>query len=294
MERQINLLWEQAARRGGMSEHLLRRSSRLLVQWKLKLKRSTCTSHITPFVATGLRTSNPFCRTSYKLTSVAGCEERALLTSRRVSICPMASGGAGDAAGSKLSKSDHYAWAADIKKREEELKKLGVAAGPQAISPAAAPLAVASPVVGSAWNAAGTFEEREVSAKARQLLNDLSNGRTIEKPDGRRIVLQKAAASGTATLIFSRGKVKPGFEMGLTADWVLLQAEGEVQLARGSVSLEEIEDSQGSDCFGSMAVKAYSAEGMAGDSSAAVRVVKESVQGFRALITDFKDALKEL
>lgn len=77
------------------------------------------------------------------------------------------------AAPGKPIESKHYAWAKDIKQREAEMRALGVDMSPQPVKVAegAAPSSgAAAGVSRSAWNAAGTWEDRDISARALQTL----------------------------------------------------------------------------------------------------------------------------
>lgn len=76
--------------------------------------------------------------------------------------------------GGRPIDSKHYAWAKDIKQREAELAALGVDSTPKPVrlageaSPAAPVAAASSASSRSVWNAAGTWEDRDISARALQ------------------------------------------------------------------------------------------------------------------------------
>lgn len=61
-----------------------------------------------------------------------------------------------DGADKKPIESAHYAWAEEMKKRGEELSRLGVDSTPKAIEETEAASAELGKV-GSAWNAGGTW-----------------------------------------------------------------------------------------------------------------------------------------
>jgi hypothetical protein len=75
----------------------------------------------------------------------------------------------------------------------------------------------------SAWNAGGTFEERDVSAWARaegeQLLISIGAGA------GGRVAVTKAAVTGEATQWIVRGKARAGFELALVLEWAVAGAD---------------------------------------------------------------------
>ena len=91
----------------------------------------------------------------------------------------------------------HYAWNSDTAKRAAELASLGVDTTPKAVTTSTAAVAgIASPLPqqASAWNAAGTWEERDVTARAQALLRE-----RLQVPlsvSGQRSVVSVAYTSG--------------------------------------------------------------------------------------------------
>lgn len=80
---------------------------------------------------------------------------------------------------------------------------------------------------GSAWNAAGTYEEREVSAWARTRVEQLLEGAARTSPCGA-VEITSAAATGDAHVIFVRGKRRAAFELKVSMGW-RSRANGEIQ-----------------------------------------------------------------
>jgi hypothetical protein len=227
------------------------------------------------------------------------------------------SGSSVDASGKKVGH--HYAWAAETAKRREELAALGVKQGPVALSggPAAAAAATPSPVpvgpapgAGSAWNAAGTWEDRDVSGKAAGALRSLAPGRSVQLSSAPALHLRVVSVpkcDGSVTLVFSRGKAKPGFEVNAELSYEVhptpseaagADAEGAaVPIGAGSLHFEELSDSEGSDMFASWRVDVTSFnEAAAGGvkQDALRRLIRDRVEEFRLLFRDWVEAVKKL
>jgi hypothetical protein len=93
------------------------------------------------------------------------------------------------------------------------------------------------------------------------------------------------ASSGSATLVYSRGKARPGYEMSLTAEWhVVPAAAGSAAsaAARGTLDIGELADANGEDVFeaGSwrVAVTSGDAGKYAGVARARERDVREALR----------------
>ena len=88
----------------------------------------------------------------------------------------------------------------------------------------------------AAWNAAGTFEERDVSAWAADRLRSMLELLEAEESD---IVLEQCEApnvQGTATIFAARGKTKSLFELQFEVQFkVLVRATG-ATLCEGSLA----------------------------------------------------------
>ena len=107
---------------------------------------------------------------------------------------------------------------------------------------------VAGGGVTSAWNAAGTFEERDVSAWAIAELRTRLLAITADISDGeaaapwRVRVSGVEGADGTASIMSNRGKVKRFFELKLDLKWEMVAAQAAEQrpACAGQISFGEI------------------------------------------------------
>lgn len=148
------------------------------------------------------------------------------------------------------SATQHYAWNEDTKKRQAELDALGVSIKPVPLtsSSAAAPPSGATSPLGSAWNTAGTWEERDVTRSATSALESRLAAFVSSPRSGKRVHMATASVSGSVTLIASRGKLRVGYELALSATWEIREEGGGGEaLARGSLK-STLEDSD-SDIF---------------------------------------------
>lgn len=132
---------------------------------------------------------------------------------------------------SKTGLKHHYAWNEKTAERKRELEALGAHKGPIALD-ASSPLPVpeASPAAhGAVWNAAQTFVTKDVSKKAGATMKDSMTGKVLK--------IKGAAAShlavrisgvpkceGEASIAFSRGKAKPGFELAVELSFEVIPA----------------------------------------------------------------------
>lgn len=207
---------------------------------------------------------------------------------------PEAAAGAG---GSATSGKLHYQWNTQTKLRAEELQALGVDHSPKPVS--SPPAAVASPAaaVGSAWNAAGTWEERNVTAASKALLRKTMTGLSLPVPgmDGASLsVTEVSIEGGSVSLVFCRGKIKPGFELEVTLDYSIKPAGEEEEIARGALRFAEVADEQGSDVFDTMHVSvSFAASTRPGVTVEAVRKALASLkerfrEAFRAWLEGTK------
>ncbi len=99
-----------------------------------------------------------------------------------------------------------------------------------ASSAAAAP----KPAGGSAWNAAGTWEEKDLTSWAHERLKEILP--TVEIPahsDCRATINSVTKVTGDVTVIFSRGKKRPGYDLTISCDW-----SGEFKSAQGKGTIE--------------------------------------------------------
>lgn len=96
----------------------------------------------------------------------------------------------------------------------------------------------------------GRREERDVSTKAiaelKVRLKAYSCDVTVPGHGAATLRLRKVpTCSGSATLVFVRGKVKPGFDLKVTANWQVdaAAADGSVTvLGQGQLACEELDD----------------------------------------------------
>jgi hypothetical protein len=213
---------------------------------------------------------------------------------------PSASG-----AGAKL----HYSWNAATKAREAELAAAGAA--PAAPTPLAAagdaPSApAASPGGGggtgaSQWNKAGTWESRDVTSRAHASLRSAVESRGAGGGGAPLASLAPAGAAGapwalrlagvsaltgSATLVFSRGRAKPGYELCVTLGWEATDAAGG-RAAAGTAAFTDVSDVEGADVWASWRV---AVDDVAPGAAAAKDAVAAAV---RARADAFRDVFKE-
>jgi hypothetical protein len=203
--------------------------------------------------------------------------------------------------GSKLPKqSHHYAWAKDIDSRRAELAALGVSHAPKPVD-ASSPLPVpagAPPTKGSAWNAAGTWESRDISHKAGTLLEEVLRG--FARPvggDGSGMTLRISSVTsrdGSASLAFVRGRVRPGYEFGrVRASWVLEGPEASSSLGAGSLELVELCDTE-SDLFSRLVVDVVSVSAPELDRPRVQELVRGLAGELRSALRAWAQQLAEL
>ena len=174
--------------------------------------------------------------------------------------------------GRKPFESTHYAWAKDVRKREAELRSLGVDYSPKPIHIAAAPAVVSSTKAGStsAWNSAGTWEDRDVTTKARQLMEGALGAVVVQlAADSTLRVGNVTRNSGTATLAFVRGQTRPGYEWSVSVEFRIVEGIADAdehahdthgrQLAAGTLHLDGISDTE-SDCFDRLRIEIANSE----------------------------------
>ena len=199
------------------------------------------------------------------------------------------------------SSSDHYAWNATTASREAELKSLGVSISPRridtggdgagsAVAGVGAPFSSSSSCISptaSSWNAAGTWEERNVSVAAHATFKDRLISLVAIPQRGLRLhILSVEKVEGDVKLIHVRGKTRVGFELSVSASWELA-AEGGARAAAGSLSFDAEDTEAG--FFDGLRVVVTRADACA--SGEAVASVKASVGSFRAAILAWKEDL---
>eukprot|EP00301_Raphidiophrys_heterophryoidea_P014744 c2319_g1_i1.p1 GENE.c2319_g1_i1~~c2319_g1_i1.p1 ORF type:complete len:152 (+),score=38.20 c2319_g1_i1:50-457(+) len=77
----------------------------------------------------------------------------------------------------------------------------------------------------SAWNNAGSFEQRDCTKWAISRVKDLLNGVSV---DG--ITTSSTDVTGDATVIFTRGKRKAGFMFTITTSWKSSKGSGNITI----------------------------------------------------------------
>jgi tetratricopeptide (TPR) repeat protein len=124
----------------------------------------------------------------------------------------------------------------------------GGAAGPAANERSGASAGAASspsPGEGSAWNSAGSWEERDRSAWAKARLEELLGGLRFEAADGSASVSVTSVKKmeGSATVALVRGTARFFFEFSAELEWAAAAGGGK---CKGTLSIEDLS----SDCAG--------------------------------------------
>lgn len=178
------------------------------------------------------------------------------------------------------SATQHYAWNEDTKKRQAELDALGVSIKPVAVSStsAAAPPSGATSPLGSAWNTAGTWEERDVTRSATSALESRLAAFVFSPRSGKRVHMASASLTGGhVTLIASRGKLRVGYELTLSATWEIREEGGGGEaLARGSLK-STLEDSD-SDIFSAFSPSKSEGTLPTGEAVALVKLTEDALR----------------
>jgi hypothetical protein len=172
----------------------------------------------------------------------------------------------------------HYAWNAATRARQAEIERHGGTLSPTLVAVGSSGggggggAEAAKPAVGSAWNAAQTWEERDVTATALEAL-----GRDLREaaypPQGALALhVTGATLTGKATLIASRGKVRLGYECELAGKWEV--REGAEVRARGTLSASLESEEEGGFCDGLKVAAEARLEGgiPSGEASALVKL----------------------
>jgi hypothetical protein len=107
--------------------------------------------------------------------------------------------------------------------------------------PSAATVAAAAPqaIGGSRWNAAGTWEDKDISSWAHPRFKELIQAVEVPSVGGKITGFDRLA--GDCTIIFSRGKKKHGYDVSALANFTAKLAEG--QEVKGTLEFPEIADS---------------------------------------------------
>jgi hypothetical protein len=204
-------------------------------------------------------------------------------------------------AGPRPIDSAHYQWAKDMERRRQETAALGITYAPRPVAAGGAAAQPQQPLQqqppppgsGSAWNAGGTWEDREISAKATPMLERAVSTIRMAASDG--LVLNIVAVTrceGAATLIYSRGRAKPGYEYNLAAKWELVHTSDAALSAAGLLELYDIADSE-SDVFSRLRVAVdFTAAGV--EKSRCEKIVRDASDDLRSAIRTWAEMLKQL
>lgn len=173
---------------------------------------------------------------------------------------------AGTSAGGAKTLKHHYAWNEKTAQRKAELEALGAHKGPVALD-ASSPLPVpeVSPAAhGAVWNAAQTFVTKDISKKVGPAMKDTLCGKVlkVKGATASHLAVRISAVpkcEGEASLAFSRGKARPGFELAVELSFEVIPAdsaglgEGAAVVSAGTIKIEELADHD-SDLFGGWSV----------------------------------------
>lgn len=113
----------------------------------------------------------------------------------------------------KASKTDSSSYYFFKSTPVEEAKKYA----PQKVRKEKDESKAASATAGSVWNSGGTWEERDVSKWACERVKQLLMECQFEKPNYRICKISKV--KGNASIIFTRGKRKVGYELDVHMEW---------------------------------------------------------------------------
>jgi hypothetical protein len=150
------------------------------------------------------------------------------------------------------SASAHYAWNAATAQRNAELAALNVSTAPRLVSSTADVASPTSPGA-SAWNSAGTWEERDVTSAATVALRAALVA--LRPPAQRGLELRVTAAecpTAEVRVIATRGVRRVGFELALKLSWELVGADG-ARAAAGTATVDEAADTD-ADVFDNLKV----------------------------------------
>ena len=106
----------------------------------------------------------------------------------------------------------------------------------------------AAPSAASAWNAAGTFEEKDVSAWATADLSARFAAVSVDVSGGNLRVTAVDGMEGSASIISNRGKVKRPFELACQLKWQFVDGDP-AHVCEGAVAFSEIVPASGAKGF---------------------------------------------
>ena len=98
---------------------------------------------------------------------------------------------------------------------------------------------------GSRWNAAGTWEEKDLSSWAHTRLTALLSSPSLAAPaSAPSLTVTVTKVTGDATLVFTRGKRRVGYDLQVTAEW---SATVDGAAVKGGLELPSIDQTSDDD-----------------------------------------------
>ncbi|KAJ0396365.1 hypothetical protein P43SY_007459 [Pythium insidiosum] len=178
----------------------------------------------------------------------------------------------------------YHGWMKTIPKTDQDFTPVRIETSGETSSAAAA---------GSAWNAAGTWEERDKSEWARDSLKQqILDGFAFTNDQLRVAVKARSVVrcNGDAKVVFSRGKKRCGFDMTLKFEWTSSRTGGEdaeeFPEATGHVELHDFDDMTGEDYEIHV-----SCDGSSDHARDAKKAIESWEQGLRQLLAQWKEDL---
>lgn len=163
---------------------------------------------------------------------------------------------------------------------------------PKPVDPATVSTSSADTSAGSksTWNAAGTWEERDLSAWGQKRLKELLK----EVKTSSVAITAVEKCNGDCTIVWSRGKKKIGYDLSIAAEF---EGEHNGVKAHGIVDIPEFADSNGYD-VDDVTINIKMKEGKDGsnnsEAQAAVKeAMKKQVKTIRAKLEKFLEEFKE-
>ena len=102
--------------------------------------------------------------------------------------------------------------------------------------PSQSPEPAAAGAAGSRWNAAGTWEEKDLSSWAHARMTALLAFKGAASPS---VELSCTKVSGDATLVYTRGKKRVGYDLAIQCEWRGRAADGEE--VKGGLELPSVD-----------------------------------------------------
>jgi hypothetical protein len=143
---------------------------------------------------------------------------------------------------------------------------------------------------GSTWNAAGTWEEKDLSSWAQDTLKKLLLSVVIPSHSDMKINITSVnKCTGDASIVYSRGKKRIGYDMHASIEW-----SGEYKAApcKGHINVDGVEETNDEDDY---VIKVTYSTSEESDSSAAEKcatLVKKAIPDVRKQIAKFVEEIK--